>query len=287
VPISATAYMNLRSGFLFDAFPGIWPELFKLSVEERMEKFRDPAVRQQMVDDLGTMSSEAPLKALARLENFRISSVASAENERYVGRITGDIAKEEGKEPIDVMLDMALADNLDTVFTPNNNSDNPETFAIRGEVFKDDRTLIGASDAGAHLDLIDTFAFSTGLLQQAVREFGVITLEEAVHQITGRQAAYFGLVERGLLAEGYHADVVVFDQDTVGRGPTKQLYDLPGGNDFRLYADAEGIDHVLVNGVEIVRNGEHTGKLPGTVLRSGKDTKTVALDAMRKTAELA
>jgi N-acyl-D-aspartate/D-glutamate deacylase len=152
-------------------------------------------------------------------------------------------------------------------------------------VFKDDRTLIGASDAGAHLDLIDTFAFSTGLLQQAVREFGVISLEEAVHQITGRQATYFGLVDRGLLKPGYHADVVVFDKDTVGRGPTQQRYDLPGGKDFRLYADALGIDHVLVNGVEIVRHGEHTGKLPGTVLKSGRDTKTVALDALRKTAE--
>ena len=111
----------------------------------------------------------------------------------------------------------------------------------------------------------------------------MITLEEAVHQITGRQATYFGLVDRGLLAPGYHADVVVFDKDTIARGPTQMRYDLPGGNDFRLYADAEGIDHVLVNGVEIVRHGEHTGKLPGTVLRSGKDTKTVALDAMRKT----
>jgi N-acyl-D-aspartate/D-glutamate deacylase len=285
VPVSATAYMNLRSGFLFDAFPGVWPGLFQLSVEERMERFRDPAVRAQMVADIDTMSPEAPLKMLARLGNFKVSSVASEHNAKYVGRRTDEIAREEGKEPIDVLLDLALADNLDTVFTPDNNSDNPATFAIRGKVFKDDRTLIGASDAGAHLDLIDTFAFSTGLLQQAVREFGVISLEEAVHQLTGRQATYFGLVDRGLLKPGYHADVVVFDKDTVGRGPTQQRYDLPGGKDFRLYADALGIDHVLVNGVEIVRHGEHTGKLPGTVLRSGKDTRTVALDALRKTAE--
>jgi N-acyl-D-aspartate/D-glutamate deacylase len=286
-PVSATAYMNLRSGFLFDAFPGIWPDLFRMSLDDRMAKFRDPAVRRQMVADLDTMSPEAPLRGLARLDNFIVSSAVSDGNQRYVGRKTGDIAREEGREPIDVMLDIALADNLDTVFTPDNNSDNARTFAIRGKVYKDDRTLIGASDAGAHLDLIDTFAFSTGLLQQAVREFGVISLEEAVHQITGRQATYFGLIERGLLAPGYHADIVVFDKDTIGRGPTQLRYDLPGGNDFRLYADAEGIDHVFVNGVEIVRHGQHTGKLPGKVLRSGTDTKTVAIDAMRETREAA
>ncbi len=285
MPGSAAAYMNLRSGFLFDAFPGVWPGLFQLSLDERMARFRDPAVRRQMAEDVASMSDQAPLKGLARLDNFKVSSVSSEQNQKYVGRKTGDIAREEGKEPIDVLLDLALADNLDTVFTPDNNSDNAKTFALRGKVYADDRTLIGASDAGAHLDLIDTFAFSTSLLQQAVREFGVITLEEAVHQMTGRIATYFGLVDRGLLAPGYHADLVVFDKDTVGRGPTQMRYDLPGGNDFRLYADAEGIDHVLVNGVEIVRHGEHTGKLPGTVLRSGKDTKTVALDAMR-TAEL-
>jgi len=282
MPGSATAYMNLRGGFLFDAFPGVWPSLFQLSPDERMARFRDPAVRRQMAEDIETMNPNAPLKGLARLDNFMVSSVVSEQNQRYVGRKTGDIARAEGREPIDVLLDMALADNLDTVFTPDNNSDNAETFALRGKVYADDRTLVGASDAGAHLDLIDTFAFSTDFLQKAVREFGVITLEEAVHQITGRQATYFGLIDRGLLAPGYHADIVVFDKDTIGRGPTQMRYDLPGGTDFRLYADAEGIDHVLVNGVEIVRNGEHTGKLPGTVLRSGRDTKTVALDAMRK-----
>jgi N-acyl-D-aspartate/D-glutamate deacylase len=84
-----------------------------------------------------------------------------------------------------------------------------------------------------------------------------------------------------LLKSGYHADIVVFDEATVGRGPTYFRHDVPG-DQFRTYAEAIGIDHVFVNGVQIVKNGEHTGKLPGTVLRSGKDTRTVALDAMRE-----
>jgi N-acyl-D-aspartate/D-glutamate deacylase len=280
-PVSATVYLNFRGGFILDAFPGVWTELFRMPVEERQQRLRDPDVRRRMVADLASMSPNAPLLNLARIETYIVSSVRSDANQPYEGRKVGEIAREEGREVIDVLLDIALADDLDTVFVPDSGSDDAETFALRGKLWADDRTLIGASDAGAHLDLIDTFAFSTDLLQNGVRKFGVISLEEAVHQITGRIATYFGLVDRGLLEPGYHADIVVFDQATVGRGPTQTRFDLPGGSDFRLYADAEGIDHVLVNGVEIVRNGEHTGKLPGTVLRSGRDTKTVALDAMR------
>ncbi len=282
VPMSATVYMNLRSGFLFDAFPGGWPELFRLSVEDRKQAMRDPATRQKLFDDVVGISPDAPMRMLAKIDNFIVSSVVSEENRKYVGRKTGDIAAEEGRSAIDVLFDIALADDLNTVFTPDNNSDDAASFALRGKVFHDDRTLIGASDAGAHLDLIDTFAFSTALLELGVRKFGVISLEEAVHQITGRIATYFGLVDRGLLAPGHHADIVIFDAATVGRGPTITKHDLPGGKDFRLYCDAVGIDHVFVNGVQIVRDAEHTGKLPGTVLRSGKDTRTVALDALRQ-----
>ena len=110
----------------------------------------------------------------------------------------------------------------------------------------------------------------------------MIGLEDAVHAITQRPATYFGLVDRGVIAEGMCADLVVFDPATVGRGPTYMRYDLPGGRDFRLYAEAIGVDHVLVNGVEIVAGGEHTGALPGTVLRCGRDTRTPALSALRR-----
>jgi len=156
-----------------------------------------------------------------------------------------------------------------------------DSYALRARIWQDDRTIVGASDAGAHLDMIDTFAFSTMVLQEGVRKYGVISLEGAVHQLTERPARYAGLVERGLLKPSYHADIVVFDPETVGRGPVYNRYDVPG-NQYRVYADALGIEHVLVNGVEIVRHGEHTGALPGTVLRSGRDTRTVPLDAMRE-----
>jgi N-acyl-D-aspartate/D-glutamate deacylase len=96
-----------------------------------------------------------------------------------------------------------------------------------------------------------------------------------------------GLIDRGRIAVGYHADIVVFDEATIGTGPTYFRQDVPsvGGMQGRMYADAVGIGDVLVNGVAIVRDGAHTGALPGTVLRSGRDTRTVLPGAMREKRE--
>jgi N-acyl-D-aspartate/D-glutamate deacylase len=133
--------------------------------------------------------------------------------------------------------------------------------------------VIGASDAGAHLDMIDTFAFSTQVLGNGVREYHAMPLVQAIHQLTQVPAELFGLRERGVLRTGWHADVVVFDPATVGSGPVHMRPDLPC-NEPRIYADAYGIDHVFVNGVQIIRDGKHTHAMPGTALRSGKDTYT-------------
>ena len=108
------------------------------------------------------------------------------------------------------------------------------------------------------------------------RARGLLTLEEAVHQLTGAQRRVCGVRGRGRLAEGWAADLVLFDADTVAPGPIQTRDDLPGGAQ-RLFAAADGIEHVLVNGVEVVRGGELTGALPGVAMRSGRDTETVPL----------
>jgi N-acyl-D-aspartate/D-glutamate deacylase len=143
-------------------------------------------------------------------------------------------------------------------------------------VWRDDRAVVGASDAGAHLDMIDTFALSTQVLGNGVRRHGVVSLEEGVRLLTDAPARLYGLRERGRLAPGWRADLVVFDAGAIDCGPTYTRFDLPAGAG-RLYADARGIDHVIVNGVPIVEKGAHTGALPGTVLRSGRDTDTVTV----------
>jgi N-acyl-D-aspartate/D-glutamate deacylase len=273
--------INFKSGANIDANPGIWPALFKLSVAKRIAALRDPEVRNQMAADAAKVPDDSLMKFFARFENFRIESVRAEKNKKYIGRQIGDVSREQDRRPIDVLLDIALDDDLDAGFAANFGGDDFEGYELRSQLWRDDRTLIGASDAGAHLDQIDTFAYSTTVLQKGVREHGVITLEEAIYQMSDRPARYFGLIDRGLLRPGYHADIIVFDDQTITRGPTYYRYDVPG-NQFRVYADAFGIDHVFVNGIEIVRHGHHTGNLPGTVLRSGRDTRTVFPGALRE-----
>jgi len=281
IPCTPDSYLNFKTGFIFDSLPGLWREVFKWPVEERSARFRDPDLRRQMEADAATVPEESIFRFVSRLEAYRV--VSSQKHKDCEGRLSGEIAQERGCSPLDAMLDIALDDDLTTVFAPRFGGYDREAFELRGRLWKDDRTIVGASDAGAHLDMIDTFAFSTVVLQEGVRRFGVISLEEAIRQLTERPARYAGLIDRGLLKPGYHADIVIFDPDTVGRGPPYNRYDVPA-DQFRIYADAIGVDHVFVNGVQIVRDGEHTGALPGTVLRSGRDTRTVPLDAMRESA---
>ena len=214
------------------------------------------------------------MAGVARWEMMKVDQVESDANQSYLGRLVGEIAQEQGKEPFEMFCEIAIADGLKTSFMPPSSGDDDESWVHRADTWRDDRTVIGASDAGAHLDMIDTFAVPTQVLGNGVRKRGVIDLEEAVRQLSDVPARLYGLRERGRLEEGYYADVVVFDANTVDTGPTYTKQDLPAGAG-RLYADAVGIEHVIVNGTEIIRAAEHTGALPGTVLRSGRDTYTV------------
>ena len=151
--------------------------------------------------------------------------------------------------------------------------DDQESWELRRDVWRDPRAVVGASDAGAHLDMLSTFSFSTAMLRSC-RERGLMPLEEAVSLITDRQARLYGLRERGRIEEGWHADLVIFDEATIAPGPVTWRNDLPAGAG-RLSGEAVGISSVIVNGVEVVRDNELTGERSGTLLRSGRDTETV------------
>jgi N-acyl-D-aspartate/D-glutamate deacylase len=274
VPQPMTVRINLHAGFVFDALYG-WADLFRLPIEERKAVLRDPAQRAELEKNAQDERSGL-LRGLAIWQNLAIDQVKSAANEKYLGRRIGEIAEELGKTPFDTMIDIALEDDLHTSFMPPSAGDDEASWELRGKTWLDDRTVIGASDAGAHLDMIDTFAFSTQVLGNGVRKHGLLSIEEAVRQLTDVPARLYGLKERGRLEEGWHADVVVFDEASVDCGPTYTRFDLPAGAG-RLYADAEGIEHVLVNGVRIVRGREDTGARPGTIFRSGRDSETVTV----------
>lgn len=278
VPQPMTIRINLHAGFVFDALHN-WAPLFRMPIAERIEFLEDPANRAQLAKDAASEESGI-MRALAVWENFTVDQVKKESLKRFKGRTIGDIAKELGKEPFDAMIDLAIEDDLQTYFMPLTVGTDDESWALRGKLWVDDRTVIGASDAGAHLDMIDTFAFTSQVLGTGVRERKLISLEEGVRQLTDVPAKLYGIIDRGLLEVGAHADVVVFDADEIGLGETYTKYDLPAGAG-RLYADANGVEHVFSNGVEIVRQGKDTGARPGTILRSGRDTRTVEVPGGR------
>jgi N-acyl-D-aspartate/D-glutamate deacylase len=175
-----------------------------------------------------------------------------------------------GKDPVDLALDVALADDLQARFCMAvMNFDEKEV----AELITDPHTLIALSDAGAHASQLCDACYATYLLGHWVRERKTFTVEQAVHNLTQRPAGMFGISDRGLLAEGRPADVVVFDPATVGPGPLKRVYDLPAGAD-RLISEASGIDAVIVNGTLIRRDGTDVlaanDALPGRLLRHGR-----------------
>jgi len=264
--------INLVSGFLFDALPE-WGAVIGLPLEQRKAAFADPAVRRRLAE--GAASPAAGVfRFFTNWEDLRIDETFSDANSRWKGRTVGELATERGVDPFDAMLDLALAEELRTSFKPHIPGDDPESWQRRAEVWRDPRTVIGASDAGAHLDMIDTFICTTALLGPGVREKRLLGLEEAVHQLTQIPAELYGIRDRGRLAPGVHADIVVFDAERVGPGPIHTRHDLPAGAG-RLYAEADGIEHVLVGGREVVRGKKITDARPGQLLHPGRDTDTV------------
>ena len=271
VPDTVRTHLCFLSGFVFDAIPG-WEKTMGLPPAEKMRALSDPAERARL--QAAVSSPDAGVfRNFANWETFSIIQTFAPENDGLVGREIGDIAKERGQEPFDALLDIVLADELRTVIHPRVQGEDQASWELRRDVWRDGRAVVGASDAGAHLDMLSTFNYSTAMLR-ACREHDLVPIEEAVHLITDVQARLYGIRERGRIAEGWYADLVLLDEATVGPEPVYTRNDLPAGAG-RLYSGADGIERVFVNGTEIVTGKELTGDTPGTLLRSGRDTETV------------
>jgi len=271
LPDTFRTRLNLRSGFILDILNG-WDELMALPPEEKLAMLRDPKGRQKMNDK--AQSTVGPTRSIGNWAAYMLLETFTDKWKPYQGRLIGDIAKELGKEPWDALADIVVDDNLNTVITVPDKGQGDDTWQRRVEVWRDDRAIVGASDAGAHLDMIDSFSFSTTMLARAVRERNLMSFEEAITHLTDKPARLYGLRDRGRLQEGYFADVVVLDPDTVGPGEVYMKFDLPGGAG-RVYGEAVGIEHVIVNGVPAVEHGEILDARPGALIRSGRDTDTV------------
>ena len=182
----------------------------------------------------------------------KVQVVEAAGHARYEQRALAEIARREGRDPLDVMLDLALAEDLRTVFTAQLLNSDEEAV---GRMLNHPHSIVSLSDAGAHLTFFNDAGFGLHLLGHWARELGAMTTSEAVRRLTSHPAAVFGMRGRGMIREGYAADLLLFDPETVGRGPKRRVFDLPGGAP-RLTTDALGVHGVWVNGRQVVgRNG--------------------------------
>jgi N-acyl-D-amino-acid deacylase len=232
----------------------IFGELMQGTRAARIAAYRDPEWRARAAADL----EESPMRP--RWETFEVS-----ESERFPelqGRRVSVLATERGCGPLDVLCEIAVAEDLETRFRAYIANDDPDAVA---HLLTHDHMALGLSDAGAHVDQLCDAPLPTDLLGTWVRERGVMPLEQAVRKLSGEPADMFGFVRRGYLREGHWADVCVFDPRTVGTGPTRRVRDFPADAERLTAEEPTGVRHVLVNG-SLIRRDERQldpGDRPG------------------------
>ena len=250
-----------------------WGDILGLPVPERIEKLKDPETRRFM--EARAASPDAGVFArLTGWDTYVIGDTFSEENEGLTGRRVGDIAAERGAGAFDTLLDIVIADGLRTVLWPGATDADPESWELRRQAWQHPAVMLGGSDAGAHLDRMQGANYPTRFLADCLRGRKLTSLEDAVRMMTSVPAELFGLRDRGVIREGAHADLVLFDPDEVDSELLSMVADLPGGTE-RLYAGSVGVRSVFVSGVEVVHDSQPTDARPGRVVRSGVDTDTV------------
>jgi N-acyl-D-aspartate/D-glutamate deacylase len=273
MPILTPMNMSLGTFCALNLIPG-WGEILSLPVPERIAKLHDPAVRAEMLRRAG--SKEAGVfRRLADFGRYVIGDTYTRENAGLTGRVVRDIAAERGQDAFQCLVEICANDDLRTVLWPMPTDNDPDSWALRAETWQHEDVLLGGSDAGAHLDRMCGAPYTTRFLGDCLRGRKLAGLEAAVKMLTDDPARLFGLRDRGRIAEGHHADLVLFDPERIDAGPARLVHDLPGRSP-RLDAKAVGVVSVRVNGVEAIRDDEVTDAVPGRVLRSGRDTRTVS-----------
>ena len=270
MPVHVEMNMSFGTFCALWLIPG-WSEILSVPNEAKAASLRNPEVRTRML----TAARKTPFERLTDFGNYKIGDTVDPANRAYEGRVVAELADELGLDPFACVAEICIRDGFKTVLWPQPADDEPEDWAARRELWDHPDVMLGGSDAGAHLDRMLGSSYPTGFLADCLRGRRLASLERAVQLITDVPARLFGLRDRGRIADGMFADLVVFDPETVDAKPARRVYDLPGGS-LRLTAGSDGVRRVLVNGVETVTDGEATGALPGTVLRSGRDTETVA-----------
>jgi N-acyl-D-aspartate/D-glutamate deacylase len=276
MPILVGMNMHFHSFCALYSLPD-WGDVMNMEHAEKVDALGDPETR-RFLEERAASPDAGVFSRLTGWGLYRIGDTFSDANEGLKGRLIGDIARERGQRDFYTLLDIVLADDLRTVLWPGPTDDDPSSWLMRQAAWDHDHVMIGGSDAGAHLDRMAGASYTTQWLADCLRGRQLATLEGAIAHMTDVPARFFGIRERGRIAEGWHADLVVLDPATVGAGEFQMRNDLPGDSP-RLYADAIGIERVYVNGTCTVVDGTPTGNLPGSVIRSGTDTETTGIPA--------
>lgn len=254
--------MTMKAPFIFESMP-VFKPVSAADVEGKKVLYRSREFRDAFK---ATMAGKASLVMGGwpkTLISFCPPQPALEE------RLLFEVAVERGQHPVDLLLDLALESDLAMrIRMPIANHDEDEVEIL----LKDPNVVVGLSDGGAHASQLCDACFATYLLGHWVRERGSLDMEHAIWHLTARAAEVCGFTDRGRLALGLAADVVVFDPETVAAGELQRVYDLPGGAD-RLISEASGIEAVIVNGALLRQHNRDmvdlAGPLPGRILRHG------------------
>lgn len=263
-PGSIVQRFTMKNCQVFRSMP-TWLPILQGSDAEKLRAYRDPAIRAKLRAEV-----DAPLGPDStfskRWDLMVVEEPQRPENRDLKGRSIAEIAKAQGKDPLDAFLDLAVEEDLNTVFTLG--EINCDTDAV-AQILSSPYAVVGLSDGGAHVQFHSNVSNPTRLLGFWVREKGIMSLELAVRRLTFDSAAAFGIYDRGLLQPGMVADLVIFDPDTVRPGAEDIVHDFPN-NGWRIRELAEGIHYTVVNGEVLLEKGAHTGSYPGRVLHNAR-----------------
>ncbi|HXW83655.1 MAG TPA: amidohydrolase family protein [Candidatus Binataceae bacterium] len=254
--------LSFETRMPFDRAEG-WREIRHLPLAEQEAALRNPEKRARLVEAARELGRERQRAIGAEVRPPDYNWMFALDKPLPPYRSIAEIARESNQDPIDVIIDLALAKHLKQFFMqPLTNENQDDVLAM----MRHPRSVVTFSDSGAHVSQIMDSSIQTHLLSYWVRQRQALELEQAVRKITFDLAAFWGLQKRGMLREGYAADVTVFNPETVAPELPTLEHDLPGGA-RRLKQKATGILATVVNGEVMMRNNEHTGALPGRLLR--------------------
>jgi N-acyl-D-aspartate/D-glutamate deacylase len=228
-----------------------------------MTVLRDPELRKKLRYE--AVEEKKSSRFSRRWDLVYMIKAATPANKHLEKKSAIEIARLRNQDVIDAFLDLSLEEGLETQFQTSSTNGDEQAVA---EIIRSPFTLVGQSDAGAHLIYDAGYGYATRLLGYWVREKNVMSLEDGVRKLTFMVASIFGLHDRGLLRPGMAADLTLFDPATIRECEPEMISDLPGGQK-RLIQKATGIEMTIVNGEVLVEKGAHTGALPGTVLGGG------------------